>query len=82
MTMDAELYELSGKVGDALKARAPDEAKIYFALARAYAKAGRKADADQARQNFTRLNALAEAAAANGLGRATAIEESEEKPKP
>ena len=61
---------------------APDEAKIYFALARAYAKAGRKADADQARQNFTRLNAVAEAAAANGLGRATAIEESEEKPKP
>ncbi len=60
---------------------APDEAKIYFALARAYAKAGRKADADQARQNFTRLNAVAEAAAANGLGRATAIEESEEKPK-
>ena len=59
----------------------PDEAKIYFALARAYSKAGRKADADQARQNFTRLNAAAEAAAANGQGRATAIEENEEKPK-
>ena len=59
----------------------PDEAKVYFALARAYSKVGRKADADQARQNFTRLNAAAEAAAASGQVRATAIEENEEKPK-
>ena len=59
----------------------PDEAKVYFALARAYSKVGRKADADQARQNFTRLNAAAEALEANGQVRATAIEENEEKPK-
>jgi tetratricopeptide (TPR) repeat protein len=34
----------------------PDEAKIYFALARAYTKAKRKEDADKARATFTRLS--------------------------
>jgi predicted Zn-dependent protease len=37
-----------------------DEPKIYFQLARAYAKANRKADADRARDEFTRLNRLRE----------------------
>lgn len=34
----------------------PNEPKIYFQLARAYATAGRKADANRARATFTRLN--------------------------
>ncbi|MGH9871488.1 MAG: tetratricopeptide repeat protein [Pyrinomonadaceae bacterium] len=34
----------------------PNEPKIYFALGRAYARAGRKEDADRARATFTRLN--------------------------
>lgn len=60
----------------------PDEPKIYFALARVYAKLGRKADADRARDNFTRLNAAAQAAAAQGQLRATAIEEGDENKPP
>jgi tetratricopeptide (TPR) repeat protein len=58
---------------------APDEPKIYFALSRAYAKVGRKAEADRARQTFARLNAAAEAAAAQGQIKGEAIEEAEEK---
>ncbi|MDQ3818420.1 MAG: tetratricopeptide repeat protein [Acidobacteriota bacterium] len=34
----------------------PNEAKIYFALARAYSKEHRKEDADRARETFTRLS--------------------------
>jgi predicted Zn-dependent protease len=34
----------------------PNEPKIYFALGRAYARAGRNEDADRARATFTRLN--------------------------
>jgi len=37
----------------------PDEAGIYFALGKAYAQVGRKADAAKARTQFARLNALA-----------------------
>jgi len=37
----------------------PNEAGIYFALGKAYAQAGRKADAVSARAEFARLNALA-----------------------
>ena len=55
---------------------APDEPKLYFALARAYARANRKADADRARATFTRLNRLAEEAAGRGMGRGEAIQES------
>lgn len=58
---------------------APDEPKIYFALSRAYTKVGRKADAERARQTFTRLNAAAEAAAAQGQLTGGVIDESEEK---
>ena len=39
---------------------APEAPNIYFALARAYTRANRKADADRARENFTRLNKKAE----------------------
>ena len=48
------------------KSLRPDEPKVYFALARAYAKANRKADAEQARETFTRLNQQAEAAEGRG----------------
>ena len=34
----------------------PNEAKTYFALARAYTRVKRKADADRARETFTRLS--------------------------
>ncbi len=55
---------------------APDEPKIYFALARAYTRAHRKEDADRARDTFARLNQLAEQAAGQGLSRGEAIPES------
>lgn len=62
---------------------APDEAKVYFALSRAYAKVGRQTDAARARDTFARLNAAAEAAAAQGQLKGEAIEEGEErKPSP
>jgi predicted Zn-dependent protease len=41
----------------------PSEPKIYFALGRAYARAGRKEDANRARATFTRLNKEIEAEA-------------------
>jgi predicted Zn-dependent protease len=37
----------------------PEEAKVYFALSRAYAKVNRKEDAARARATFARLNAMA-----------------------
>jgi tetratricopeptide (TPR) repeat protein len=62
---------------------APEESKIYFSLARAYAKAGRKADAEKARATFVRLNAVEEAAAAQGQVQASPIEEADPaKPNP
>jgi tetratricopeptide (TPR) repeat protein len=60
---------------------APNEARIYFALSRAYTKAGRKIEAEQARETFARLNKQAEDAAAQGIARGEAIEESQEKAK-
>jgi len=61
---------------------APNEPKIHFTLSRAYARAGRKAEADQARETFARLNKIAEEAAAKGFTRGEAIEEGSEKAKP
>jgi predicted Zn-dependent protease len=61
---------------------APDEAKVYFALSRAYAKLGRQTDAARARDTFARLNAAAEAAAAQGQLKGEAIDESDEKKPP
>jgi predicted Zn-dependent protease len=57
---------------------APNEPRVYFALSRAYAKAGRKVEAEQARETFARLNKQAEGAG----NRVDAIDESEEKAKP
>lgn len=50
------------------KAVLPDEPKIYFALGRAYARVGRKEDAERVRATFTRLTKQAEEAARNGEG--------------
>jgi tetratricopeptide (TPR) repeat protein len=60
---------------EAAKREVPDEPKIYFALTRAYAKAGRKEDSERARETFTRLNKLVEDAAARGEVRGEAIPE-------
>ncbi len=60
----------------------PNEPRIHFTLSRAYARAGRKAEADQARETFARLNKIAEEAAAKGLIRGEAIDENSEKAKP
>ncbi|HEY0379798.1 MAG TPA: tetratricopeptide repeat protein [Pyrinomonadaceae bacterium] len=51
----------------------PDEPKIYYALTRAYTKASRKADADLAREKFTRLSQQAEAAAGRGEATGSAL---------
>jgi tetratricopeptide (TPR) repeat protein len=61
---------------------APNEARVHFTLSRAYARAGRKAEADQARETFSRLNKIAEEATAKGFVRGEAIDENSEKPKP
>jgi tetratricopeptide (TPR) repeat protein len=60
----------------------PNEPRVHFTLSRAYARAGRKADADQARETFTRLNKIAEEATAKGFVRGEAIDENSEKAKP
>ena len=69
---------------EAARSMTPNDARIHFALARAYARANRKADANRARETFTRLNRLAEEAAARGVNRADPIEETpaaDAKPK-
>ena len=38
--------------------QAPDSPEMYFALARAYSKAGRKVEADRARAEFMRLDTI------------------------
>ncbi|HEX8474516.1 MAG TPA: tetratricopeptide repeat protein [Pyrinomonadaceae bacterium] len=63
-----EELELAGRM-------VPTEPKIYFALTRAYSKANRKADADRARETFTRLNQQAEAAAGRGETSGSALPE-------
>jgi predicted Zn-dependent protease len=67
---------------EAARRLAPNEARIYFALSRAYGKAGRKLESEQARETFARLNKQAEDAAAQGITRGDAIDENQEKPKP
>ena len=68
---------------EAAQKQAPNEPKIYFSLSRAYAKAGRKADADRARETFARLNKVAEdAAAARGFKTLDEDKEGSEKSKP
>ena len=48
--------------------QAPDSPEMYFALARAYSKAGRKTDADRARAEFMRLDKLRRANKENLVG--------------
>lgn len=67
---------------EAARKMAPNEARIYFILSRAYAKAGRKLEADQARETFTRLNQMAQEAAVKGNARGDALEETPEKRDP
>ncbi|HZS03584.1 MAG TPA: tetratricopeptide repeat protein [Blastocatellia bacterium] len=68
---------------EAAQKLAPGEPKIYFSLSRAYVKAGRKADADRARETFARLNKVAEeAAAARGFQAIDEDKEGAEKSKP
>lgn len=57
--------------------QAPDSPETHFALSRAYAKAGRKAEADRARTEFTRLDKLRRANKENLVG-----DTPEEKAKP
>lgn len=50
---------------EAARAGEPNDSKIYYALGSAYARAGRKEDAERARTTFMRLSKEEEAAAAN-----------------
>jgi predicted Zn-dependent protease len=50
--VDAAIVELETAAG-----LAPDSPEMHFALARAYARAGREADAERARENFRALEA-------------------------
>jgi len=63
------------------KGLVPDEPKIYFALSKAYSKANRRADAERAREAFTRLNQKAEEAAGRGAVSGDAIPEDNPEPK-
>lgn len=56
-----EALELTAKM-------VPGEAKTYFALARAYTRVKRKADADRARETFTRLSKAASQGDEQGVG--------------
>src|SRR5215213_5306784 len=56
-----EALELAAKM-------VPNEAKTYFALARAYTRVKRKADADRARETFTRLSKAASQGDEQGVG--------------
>ena len=58
----------------------PNEAKTYFALARGYTRLKRKADADRARETFTRLSK--EASQGDGQGASALPDESAAPEKP
>jgi tetratricopeptide (TPR) repeat protein len=60
----------------------PNEPKIYFALWRAYTKANRKAEADQAREAFTRYSQQSGEAAERGAVSGEAIPETETPAQP
>jgi tetratricopeptide (TPR) repeat protein len=62
---------------------APEEPRVYYSLARAYAKANRREDSERARETFARLNKAVEEATRRGDARADAIDERDaEKAKP
>jgi tetratricopeptide (TPR) repeat protein len=58
----------------------PNEAKTYFALARAYTRVKRKADADRARETFTRLSKAASQGDEQGVGAVPDENAAPEKP--
>lgn len=58
----------------------PNEAKTYFALARAYTRVKRKADADRARETFTRLSKAATQGDEQGVGAVPDESAAPEKP--
>ena len=60
LLFDAGQNDRSIKELEAARGLAPLAPNIHFALARAYTRANRKADADRARETFTRLNKQAE----------------------
>ncbi len=60
LLFDAGQNDRSIKELEAARSLAPLAPNIHFALARAYTRANRKADADRARETFTRLNKQAE----------------------
>ncbi|MDX2030483.1 MAG: tetratricopeptide repeat protein [Blastocatellia bacterium] len=65
------------------KKLAPDEPRIYYSLARAYAKANRREESERARETFARLNKKQEEAERRGDPRGDPIDEKEaEKPRP
>ena len=66
LLFDAGQTERSIRELEAAREFYKEEPKIYFQLARAYARANRKADADRARAEFTRLNQLRESAPGGG----------------
>ena len=60
LLFDAGQNDRSIKELEAARSLAPLAPNIHFALARAYTRANRKADADRARETFARLNKQAE----------------------
>lgn len=63
----------------------PNEAKVYFALARAYMRMRRKEDADRARETFTRLSKQASQSEGQASGASTLPEDApaaESTPQP
>lgn len=68
---------------EAARKLAPEEPRVYYSLARAYAKANRREDSERARETFARLNKAVEEATKRGDARADAIDERDaEKAKP
>ncbi|HKG15129.1 MAG TPA: tetratricopeptide repeat protein [Pyrinomonadaceae bacterium] len=61
LLLEAGQNERAVKELEATAQMVPNEAKVYFALARAYTRVKRKGDADRARDTFTRLSKATQA---------------------
>jgi predicted Zn-dependent protease len=61
LLLEAGRNERAVKELEATAQMVPNEAKVYFALARAYTRVKRKEDADRARETFTRLSKATQA---------------------
>ncbi|HEX7317302.1 MAG TPA: tetratricopeptide repeat protein [Pyrinomonadaceae bacterium] len=68
LLLEAGQNERAVQALEAAAKMVPNEAKTYFALARAYTRVKRKADADRARETFTRLSKAANQGDAQGVG--------------